>query len=363
MLDISWLYQGLEEFKKITIRNFIIKVISVSLIFILVKDKNDLINYMLIYVITNVLGNGALWIKIRKYVDFKFIKDINILKYLMPAITMLIPQIATSIYTVLDKTMIGSLCNDVAEVGYYEQSQKIIKLSMTIITSLNTVMIPRIAKNYSDGNKEAVNNYMKKTFNFIWFLAMPIIFGIIAISNKLVPWFLGEEFDKVVLLLCCTSPIILFISISTTIGSQYLMSINKQNVHTTFVIIGSILNAIINFTLIPKFLSFGAAIATVIAEGFISIGEIVYVVHTKKIKLDIIFVNWWKYFISGIIMMVVVLVMTMQLNSSIATTMIQIVIGAILYFTVLLFMKDQFTLNIVHTFINKFKKFYKSSEN
>ena len=355
ILDISWLYQGLEEFKKITIRNFIIKLVSVILIFALVKNQNDLMNYMLIYVVTNVLGNGALWIKLKKYVDFKYIKSTNVVKYIKPAITMLIPQIAVSIYTVLDKTMIGSLCNDVSEVGYYEQSQKIVKLSMTVITSLNAVMIPRIAKNYSDGNKEVVNNYMKKTFNFIWFLGMPIILGIVAISAKFVPWFLGEEFEKVIALLNCTTPIILFISISSAIGSQYLMSINKQNIHTIFVIVGSILNAITNFILIPKFFSFGAAIATVIAEGFIAIGEIVYVVYTKKMNLTIIFINWWKYLISGIIMMIVVLITTMQLDSSITTTMIQIAIGTIVYLTALLIMKDKFTLNIVQTFINKLK--------
>lgn len=356
VLDISWLYQGLEEFKKITIRNFVIKIISVILIFTLVKDQNDLINYILIYVVTNVLGNGALWLKITKYIDFKCIKNINILKYVKPAITMLIPQIAVSIYTVLDKTMIGSLCSNVAEVGYYEQSQKIVKLSMTIITSINTVMIPRIAKNYSDGNKEAVNSYMKKTFNFIWFLAIPIMLGIIAISSKFVPWFLGEEFDKAIVLLNCTTPIILFISISSAIGSQYLMSINKQNIHTIFVIIGSILNAVTNFILIPKFFALGAAIATVLAEGFIAIAEIIYVVRTRKMTLKVIFVNWWKYLASGIVMMIIIIVTTMRLNSSIITTIIQIVLGAIIYLGILLIIKDEFTRNVIETFTNKLRK-------
>lgn len=347
ILDISWLYQGVEEFKKITIRNLIIKITSVVLIFMFVRTKNDLIIYMLIYVIANVLGNGVLWIQLKKYIDFKYIKNIHIGKYIKPAISMLIPQIAVSIYTVLDKTMIGSLCNNVSEVGYYEQSQKIVKLSMTVITSLNTVMIPRIAKNYSDGNKEIVNNYMKKTLNFIWFLSIPIILGIIVVAKQFIPWFLGDGFEKAIILLICTTPIILFISISSAIGSQYLMSINRQNIHTIFVIIGSILNAVTNFILIPKFYALGATIATVIAEGTIAFGEIIYVIKTKKLKTEIIFVNCWKYFISGVLMMIIVFILTNTYSSSITTTAIQVIIGALSYIILLLILKDEFTLNVI----------------
>lgn len=353
MLDISWLYQGMEDFKKITIRNFIIKITSILLIFTLVKDENGLIIYMIIYVLTNVLGNGSLWIKINKYIDFKFIKNIKIKKYIRPAITMLIPQIASSIYTVLDKTMLGFLCNDISEVGYYEQAQKIAKISLTVITAFNTVLVPKIAKNFYDGQYEKVNEYMAKTFNFIWFLSVPMMFGMIAISDKFVPWFFGQGFEKVSILLKCTTPIIVFIAFSTAIGLQYLMSIGKQNIHTKNVIIGAIINTVVNFLLIPRFTSIGAVIASVIAEGFIAISEVIYIVRKGGIKLSSVFNKCWHYFVAGLIMLVITYFTGTNFDATISTTAIQIIVGIITYTVILILLKDEFLKEVIKTLKNK----------
>ena len=155
-IDISWYFQGLEEFKKTVIRNTIVKLISVVCIFVLVKNNNDLNKYFAIYVLSNVIGNLSLWLYIPKYTSKVKLNELKVIRHLKPTIILFIPQVATQIYTVLDKTMIGAIIADKSEVGYYEQAQKIIKLLMTIATSLGTVMMPRIAATYSKGNKEKV---------------------------------------------------------------------------------------------------------------------------------------------------------------------------------------------------------------
>ena len=328
-------------FKKVTIRNFVIKILSVILIFLLIKNENDLVKYIIIYTMSNLLGNGTLWYKISKIIDFSLIKYLEINKYIKPAITMLIPQIATSVYTILDKTMLGSLCNDISEVGYYEQAQKIAKIALTLLTSLNTVLIPKISKSFSNGNRNNVKEYMSKTFNFIWLLSIPLMFGIIAISSKFVPWFFGSDFDKVKILLVETVPIILFIAFSTTLGSQYLMSVGKQNIHTKFVIIGAIANALANFILIPKFKSEGAIIASIISESIIAIGEVTYVLLKKDIELKDIFYGAWKYIVSGIVMLIVTYYIGFYLNATVITTLIQVCTGVIVYIIMLILLKDK----------------------
>ena len=127
-IDISWFFQGLEEFKKTITRNLIVKIISVILIFISVKESNDLIKYFLIYVMSTLIGNASLWIYVPQYVRTIPVKKLRPFKHLKPTIGLFIPQIAIQVYTVLDKTMIGMMVNDKSEVGFYEQSQKIIKL-------------------------------------------------------------------------------------------------------------------------------------------------------------------------------------------------------------------------------------------
>ena len=218
-LDISWFYQGMEDFKKIVIRNFIIKIISVICIFSFIKGPSDLQTYMYIYVCSTLFGCLTLWVGIWKHIEKP--NNLKFLYHIPLTISLFIPQIAIQVYTVLDKTMIGGILNDMNEVGYYEQAQKIVKILLTVITAVSTVMMPRIANCYAEGNKEKIKVYMKKTFNFIFILAFPLMFGIISVSDKFVPLFFGQGYDKVALIMSVISPIILFIGMSNVIGTQY----------------------------------------------------------------------------------------------------------------------------------------------
>lgn len=187
--DISWFFQGLEEFKKTVTKNIIVKLISVISIFVFVKNSNDLGIYFWIYVLSTLIGNLSLWIYLPRCLRKIKIKQLNIFQHVKQTIGLFIPQIAIQVYTILDKTMIGAIIPDKSEVGYYEQSQKIIKMLLTVVTSLGTVMLPRIASTFASGEKEKVTTYMKKSFNMVFLLAFPLMFGIIAVSKSFVPIF------------------------------------------------------------------------------------------------------------------------------------------------------------------------------
>ena len=123
-LDISWFFQGMEEFKKTVFRNTLVKFISVICIFLFVKTSSDLNKYFMIYVFSNFFGNLTLWLYLPKYSEKVKFRDLKIFKHLKPTIWLFIPQVATQIYTVLDKTMIGSIVVDKAEVGYMNKLKK-----------------------------------------------------------------------------------------------------------------------------------------------------------------------------------------------------------------------------------------------
>lgn len=158
VLDISWFFQGLEEFKKTVTRNLLVKILSVISIFIFVKTQEDLWIYFVIFVLSILLGNISLWVYLPKYIVKLKGEKLQIFSHLKPTIGLFIPQIAIDVYTLLDRTMLGYLTSDMSQVGNYEQSQKILKLSYTLITSLGTVMTPRIASVLSNNNKEKVEN-------------------------------------------------------------------------------------------------------------------------------------------------------------------------------------------------------------
>ena len=218
-----------------------------------VKEPEDLKIYFIIYVVSILAGNASLWISLPKFVDRIKIKELNIFKHLKPTIVLFIPQIAIQVYTLFDRTMIGAIILDKSEVGYYDQSQKIIKMLLTIITSLGTVMLPRISNSFANGEKERVSVYMRKSFRMVFLLSFPMIFGIIAVSNMFVPLFFGQGYDRVIILMNTITPIILLIGMSSAIGTQYLLPTKRQREFTISVVCGAIINFIMNISLIWRF--------------------------------------------------------------------------------------------------------------
>lgn len=344
-LDISWFFQGLEEFKKIVIRNTILKITSIICIFIFVKNSNDLIIYFLIYVLSTLFGNVTLWPYLSKFLTRIKVKELNILQHLKPTIALFIPQIAIQIYTVLDKVMIGAIITDKSEVGYYEQSQKVIKMLLTVVTSLGTVMVPRMANTFINGDVKRIQEYMKRAFNFVFLLAFPMMFGILAIANNFVPIFFGQGYEKVAILMSVISPILLMIGLSNVIGTQYLLPTKRQKEFTISVAIGALVNFIINMLLIKKYGALGASIGTVIAEISVTIIQFIFI--RKNFNLLEILKLSIKYLIVSVIMFIVCIIIGNIIKNNLYAIIAQVIIGIGVYGVILLILKDEFIYAIL----------------
>ena len=352
VLDISWFFQGIEEFKKTVIRNTLVKIISVVCIFVFVKNVNDLYKYFITYVLSTFMGNISLWMYVPKYIEKIKIRELEIFRHFKPTIALFIPQVAVQIYTVLDKTMIGSIVNDKSEVGFYEQAQKIVKLLVTVATSLGTVMVPRMANTFASGNKEKIKEYMNKSFHFVLMLAFPLMFGMISIANKFVPVFYGDGYNKVIILINIIIPIVLAIGLSNVIGTQYLLPTKKQKGYTISVTAGAIVNFILNMIFIRLWKSVGASIATVIAE-FVVTGVQFYSVRNEIKFIDVIKIMK-NYIIASIIMFIISMIIGKFITNNIISILVQLVVSTIIYFIILFILKDEMILSGIQMVKNKF---------
>lgn len=352
-IDISWFFQGLEEFKKTVIRNMVVKLISIICIFVFVKTPNDLYIYFWIYVLSVLVGNMSLWLYLPKYINKVKISELNLFKHLKPTVALFVPQIAIQVYTLLDRTMVGAIIPGKSEVGYYDQGQKIIKILLTVITSLGTVMLPRIANTFASGEKEKITSYMKKSFNMVFMLAFPMIFGIIAVSNAFVPVFFGQGYDKVAILMNVISPIILLIGLSNVTGTQYLLPTKRQKEFAISVICGAVVNFIMNMCLIWKFGAIGASIGTVIAELTVTLVQMYFV--RKDFDLKEIIGLTKNYFISSLLMFIVCLIIGKIIKDDLLSIIVQCIVGGLTYGIVLILLKDSFVCEILNKLKSKIK--------
>lgn len=274
-----------------------------------------------------------------KYFKGVKVKNISLTKQIPTIMLLFVPQIANKVYNMLDTTMLGKLIADKAETGFYEQSQKIIRVLLTVVTSLGTVMVPRMANMFANGEKEKISEYMKKSFHFTYLLSFPIMFGLIAISDNFVPWFFGPGYEKVIVLMKIITPIILFMGIANILGTQYLLPTKRQKEFTISVLIGIVVNFILNYIMIKLWKSIGACIATVISQILVDVVQCYFV--KDEVNLKEMFKASYIYLFSAI-MMFICCMFVMLFCSGFVCFVIQIMIGIIVYLVMLIIFKNEF---------------------
>ncbi len=335
-LDISWFFMGIEDFKKTVLRNILVKLVSLAAIFMLVKNKNDLGIYILISGMSTLLGNLTLWSYLKRVIFKPNWKNLSIFKHLLPALTLFVPQIATQIYLILNKTMLG-IMTDVQNVGYYENSDKLIKMVLAISTASGAVMLPRVANTFSTGNKDKVKSYVNKSFDFVSAISIPLSLGLSAIAPKFSTWFFGDEFITTGKLIPILSLVIIFIGWTTVMGTQYLLPTNQIKYFTFSVTVGACVNLLLNIPLIYFYGVFGAVLATVLSEISVTLIQVYFV--GKTIERRLLFKEIWKYIAAGIIMFTFVRLANNYMSQSILAFTIQVCIGIITYSVVTIILK------------------------
>jgi len=351
-VDISWLYMGLEDFKKTVVRNLLVKIIGVIFIFIFVKAPEDLWKYVFILSFAQLLGNLSLWFYLPFTVEKVKVTLCDIQKHLMPSISLFIPQIAIQIYVVLNKTMLGVFSNP-NEVGYFDNADKVVKIILSIVTAMGTVMLPRVSNTFARGELGQVKHYVNISFKFVSYMSMPLMFGIVAIAFDFAPWFFGREFEKTGILMAIISPIIVLIAWSNVIGNQYLMPTGRVKDYTISVSSGALVNFILNLFLIDKYFSIGAAVSTLFAE--LTVTTVQFYLVRKELNVRQMIYSTRKFFISGLIMYFIVQYIGTFFEIGIKTLIIQFVVGIFSYFSLLVLLKSKLNKRLLNSFYIYFR--------
>ena len=268
MIDISWLFTGKEDFKKITLRNTMVKVAGVISIFTFIKSSEDLYLYIFLIVIFDFLGQFVMWIPAKKFIKRPSFNGNAIKKNLQPIVLLFLPQVAISLYVVLDRTLLG-LLGSYSDVGIYEQGQKLTSILLTVVSSLGAVMLPRVANLLSERKEKEAQNMVRFSFILYNLIIFPMIFGLIAINEVFVKLFLGQNFQDVKYVLYIIVFNIMFIGWTNILGYQVLVVRNKNKEFMLSTTIPAIVSVAVNIAVIPFFGYIGASITSVVVETLV----------------------------------------------------------------------------------------------
>lgn len=355
MFDISWLFNGIEQFKLTVIRNSVFKILGIICLFVFIKGPDDLALYILIQTISTLLSNLSLWPYMKRYLVKVNPKEFEFRRHFHETLIYFIPTIATSVYTVLDKTLLGLITDSAAQNGYYQQAEKIINLAKSVVfTAINSVVGVRNSFLFAEKRYDEIHQRIKQSLNFIFFAGFACCFGIMGVAKTFVPVFFGPGYAPVEKLLYIFSPIIVIIGISNCLGSQYYTPCGKRKQSANFLIVGSVVNLVLNMILIPRFGAYGAAVASVFAETVITV---LYAIFSEGYgSIYMLIDTGIKKLIAGIGMFSVVYLMNGMHLNEVVLLGIEVIFGATTYGLLLLALKDEWTCGLVKSVIGKVRK-------
>ena len=280
VVDPSWFFVGQEDMRPTALKNMLIKIISVVLIFLFVKNDSHVIRYTLIMAGSALFANLLLYVQLRKYKIHHYFTLENYKYHMKESISIFWPQVATLFYLQVDKVMLQYMHPDIRQISYYDYGEKIVTIPLAFITTLSVVMMPRIANEYSKHNMEKVRELLLRAGKFSLMLAFPMMVGLATCAKNLIPWYLGNTYQPSIAVIILVSPIILTNSLSGISGNQYLVATNQMGVLLKAYVSAALINVLVNVILIPIYGCNGAAIATIVS-AMISVCIQYYYMHKQ----------------------------------------------------------------------------------
>lgn len=328
LLDINWFFFGIEQFKLTVTRNTVIKVLSVLCVFLFVKSGDDLWKYCLIMVLGQLISQSMVWMFLKKYTHFVKPSWKEMQKHLVPMIALFIPAIAVSLYKIMDKIMLGNMSTK-TEVGFYENSEKIINILMGVISAFGTVMLPKMSNLFSSGKREQAVRYMNNSVEVIVLISMALSFGVAAVADIFAPWFWGTEFYDCADIMSILAISVPFVALANVVRTQFLIPNHYDRAYLISVTAGAIVNIVVNTALIPQYSACGAAIGTICAEGAVCIIQVWFVKNQLPLKA------YAKYIVvfglDGVLMYLVVRKIICLMKTPVISLFAGVLVGALIY--------------------------------
>lgn len=353
-IGVNWFYQGIEDFKFVTIRAVLVRTLAAVSLFIFVKDCGDLLIYGVIVVGSTVGNNFINFVHLRKHVDFGLfsLRRLGIKRHVKPALEIFAFNLITSLYLQLNSIMLGFMSGE-EQVGFYTAGTKIPGIALIVITSLGTVLLPRCSNLIQNGDHNGFSSLIHKSLGVTIALSMPFMIGLMALAEPVTGVLCGPEFLPSVPVLYLNAPVIVLISLSNVTGMQILYPMNRIGIVIASVAAGAGANLLLNFLLIPGFGAVGAAVATLVAETAVLFVQILKGRKFYPFVLGELLKP--KYLVASLIMGGAVTVWTMIAETDLLRLCGGVTAGIFVYAGMLLLLKDRLFLELAGDVKRKFK--------
>lgn len=343
IFNIDWLYQGMEEYGIIAARGTIVKIASLVAVIIFVNAPDDYIVYAFILCMATAGNYIFNMIKSRRYVKLT-LKELNISRHLKPVFILLASSIATEIYTMLDTVMIEYFYGD-ANVAYYSNAMRIVRMTYLIEIALVSTFYPRISYYLKNADYESSNHLLSQGLELILLVSIPSAIGMELLSEPIILVLFGDAYFDSIAVLRILSVLLVIFSVAYLLGHLVLMASGKEKYILYASSTGAVINFILNSILIPRYMQNGAAIASVIAELLVTIVLIYFSRRYFSLKIR---ANFFVSFVVALVAMsVTVVALYSVLRMGVVSLCIIVVAAVVVYALVLILLRNDMVTGLL----------------
>lgn len=341
MFDISWFFAGIEDFKKIAIRNVVIKLVSFICIVLFINDREDLVYYFFIQAGSALMSQLSFWFLIKGKVNFLIPTIDSMFSHFKPALTFFLSKISSTIINNSTKTLLGLWVSNAA-VGIFSNATLLTWVASTLISSINTVLLPRMSS-IAVNEKKKLSDILNNSVTVQVVLTIPLAMGIIVITPQMINWFYGKEFASITSIIPILAISMVFQQVHQAIGVGYNIPMNRMKQYNSRWVIACFVLIILNLILIPLLGVLGASYAFAGTQIYLALARIIDM--NKEIKFKPRKRVILNSFLASLIMVGAIRITTYGLSSGLVTTIIQVIIGITIYLICSIVLKQHIYLN------------------
>lgn len=262
---VDWLFKGLEDFKFITLRSIIIKIIYIVLVLLFVKNSDDYVLFYALTVTSTIVTSIVNISYARKTIDICLFRGIHLWNYFKGACTIGLYALMASMYTTFNVAFLGFMKDD-TQVGLYTTSLKLYTIILGFITAFSTVMLPRMSSLATGSNTDDYKRLLCMSFELLFAISLPIIIFLLVYADECIYLLAGGEFLPASNMSRIVIPLIFFVGIAQILTFQILIPKNLEKISFISAVIGAFVGIILNILLVPKYAGIGTCISLAITE-------------------------------------------------------------------------------------------------
>lgn len=349
IFNLDWFFIGIEDYKVLSIRNVVTKILTFFGIIFFIKNKMDINLYTILLVLGQILGNIWTFLKVRKEINLKF-KNLDYKRHYKPLMIFFFSAFIVSIYSMFNGILVGMFSTP-EKVAFFNRARQLQMIGITVAGVVINVLIPRVSY-YYENDKEKYFEYLKKSLNFGYIFSIPLAIILIFLSKEINIFLGGEEFSEASKSLIILSPLIPIVTIGTWIYLQILVPAHMEKLGIISQLLMAFISIILNFLLIPKYHDVGAAISVMVSE---TVGPIfLYFILRRKKMIFLVTNSFYKYTVAGLLIIPIIKLLKSFMQSNFKIVFLATTVAILAYFIFLLILKEEIIISVIKKMKEKF---------